>query len=774
MSITLISRIRDRLSFESRLLRGTNAAAGAGSLPAMSAAAGAGRTEFASDLRLSPRPVLGVVWVLALVILQLAETQSDPGIRSTIANLMLAICLLTALTWWLVGSQAWLARWCTIALLVGTIIVSPRWLPLPGFLALLSLPTALAAVMIDLPSATGVALAETALLLSAYFSLPGERLAATFTALSAVWGTVAVMQAVYRPVYSIAQWSWEHYRQAQDLLEETRERKAELEQALADLSQANHQLTRLNILAQGLRQAAEDARTAKEQFVANVSHELRTPLNMITGFSEMMLQSPETYGERIPAALLTDLTVIHRNARHLADLIDDVLDLSQLEADQMALSREEVSFREIVDAVTTAVRPLFQSKGLYLRTEVPAQLPPVSCDRTRIREVLLNLVSNAGRFTEQGGVEIRVEQEGQALRVAISDTGRGIAADAMGRIFQPFEQADDTIHRRYGGTGLGLSISKRFIELHGGTIGVESQEGIGTTFYFCLPLAPPAPLDGSHWRGLQPGWEYLQRAQASLAPPRMAPKPRFVVLESGNALQRLLGRYLDGVEIVPASDQAQALCELASTPSQALLINDLAPGDSLRQLDSLDLPAGVPALICSVPGVQEAAGAFGVTDYLVKPISRDALLACLDRLERPIKTVLIVDDQPEALRLFRRMLASAERSYRVLRASDGQQALALLRDERPDVLLLDLVMPHMDGYQLLAAKNADPSLKDIPAVITSARDPAGQPIISHSLAVTCQGGLSAPRLLACIKAFTEILVLGMPSSDPKPPVTQPG
>src|SRR6185503_18004148 len=200
------------------------------------------------------------------------------------------------------------------------------------------------------------------------------------------------------------------------------------EQALADLAQANLQMTRLNILAQGLRQAAEEARRAKEEFVANVSHELRTPLNMIIGFSETILQSPGAYGKKIPPALLADLMVIYRNAEHLSELINDVLDLSQVDAEKMALTKEQAQLGEIVEEATTAIRPLYTSKGLYLDVDIPENLPSIFCDRTRIREVLLNLLSNAGRFTERGGVHLRGWLKGNDVVVSVTDSGPGIAA----------------------------------------------------------------------------------------------------------------------------------------------------------------------------------------------------------------------------------------------------------------------------------------------------------------------------------------------------------
>jgi signal transduction histidine kinase/CheY-like chemotaxis protein len=581
---------------------------------------------------------------------------------------------------------------------------------------------------------------------------------------------LGVMNAVYHPVYQVAQWAWDYFQRAQVLMEEAQDRKFELEQALADLAQANQQLTRLNILAQGLRQSAEDARRAKEEFVANVSHELRTPLNMITGFSEMILQSPKVYGSKVPANLLADLTVIHRNAEHLSDLIDDVLDLSQIDAEQMALTKEQVQFHEIVNAAAIAVRPLFDSKDLYLKTEVQENLPPVFCDRTRIREVLLNLLSNAGRFTECGGVQVRAWQEENNIMITVVDTGPGIAAEDLVKLFEPFQQTDASIRRRYGGTGLGLSISKRFIELHGGKIWVESKKDVGTTFFFCLPVARSMPTESDFMRGFVPDWEYLQPSHPSKAP-KAKVKPRFVVLETGNSLRRLFTRYLDSVEIVSVTNLEEAIEELSASPSQAFLINDISVSGTLQQLESIELPPGTPVMICSVPGTYESADKLGASDYLVKPVSQETLLAALDRLDLPGKTVLLVDDEPEMLRLFRRMLAASGEDYRVLRAKNGQEAMNILREHRPNVVLLDLVMPRMDGFQLLKTKSQDPALSKIPVIVISARDPAGQPIVSNAFAVTQGGGLSMHHLLAYIKRTGEILSTTGQFADLTPPIT---
>ncbi len=646
--------------------------------------------------------------------------------------------------------------WALVLGSIAPILLIVAWEDATPALCLLALPAGLAALFTGAVGGVLGAAACSAILVYAPAPLASSG-ALRLVALIEVWGTVGLIWLTQRPLLTTVQWSWSSYERSRSLLEQARDYQVQLKQALADLADANLQLTRLNRLTQSLWQAAEEARRTKEEFVANVSHELRTPLNMIIGFSEMIVKAPQIYGRDIPAALLSDLTVILRNSQHLSDLIDDVLDLSQIEAGRMALTRERVALPEIVEAAATAVRPLFESKGLYLKVELAPDLPAVLCDRTRIREVVLNLLSNAGRFTEQGGVSLRVWREGNDCVASVADTGPGITARDKERLFLPFQQLDGSIRRLHSGSGLGLSISKAFVELHGGKMWLESQVGLGTTFTFRLPIEPPAAITGDVSRWFSPHWHYEERTRRSAAP-RPAVRPRFVVMENGDVLQRLLERYVDNVETVAVGTLAEAMQELARVPAQALLINEASVSEALEQvIASVALPYGTPAIICSIPGVRETASALGIADYLVKPISHDALLAALDRLPLQGKTILIVDDEPEALQLFQRTLLTSGRGYRVLRATDGQEALTILRQERPDAMLLDLIMPEMDGFRLLELRRSDPALRDIPAIVISARDPAGQPIVSRALGLTHGGGLSLPQLLACIDAICRIL-----------------
>jgi CheY-like chemotaxis protein len=294
---------------------------------------------------------------------------------------------------------------------------------------------------------------------------------------------------------------------------------------------------------------------------------------------------------------------------------------------------------------------------------------------------------------------------------------------------------------------------------------LETQVGVGTKIYFSLPLdvTPVSatdqgePGDTKRWFNPYDEYEYRERTRRSKAPvPRVV--PRVVLLEKGNTLARLLSRYLHDWEIVPVRDAGDALQVLSRSPARALVVNAPlldrfpAPMDRLRTL-----PFGTPTVTCWAPGEQEAAERLGVVRYLVKPVTYDALLATLDELPVDVRTILLVDDEPEVLRLFARMLTLAQRGYRILQTTNGGRALHLLRERRPDVVLLDLIMPGMDGFQVLQAKSEDLSIRDVPVIILSSRDPSGAPIVSNTLTVTQAGGLSGHDLLDCICAISEIL-----------------
>ncbi len=727
---------------------------------------------YQEDLRLSVVPVLAALVAVGQVLIVAGELLDFPG-AGTAALLLFALTAASAaLHFW----KPEFGRWCTLLVCTVTVLLLALWLQVPGTLPLLGLVVILAAGISGLRQVIIVAAIQTALLALLNGAVAEARGSAELAiAACTVWIAALVVRAIYQPVLDLADWSWRQFEGATRLLSEARDRQMELKQALEDLAQANRQLALVNEKLAVARRVAEEAESAKAAFVANVSHELRTPLNMIIGFSEMMTQSPETYGRPLPAALLSDLSVIQRNSRHLANLVDDVLDLSQIAAGRMALTKEYVDLHEIVESVQATMSRLFVSKGLYLDLDIPSELPLVFCDRTRIREVVLNLLSNAARFTERGGVRLEVRFDGNEIRVSVADTGPGIAREDIGRLFRPFQQLDVTQRRRHAGSGLGLSISKSFVELHGGRMWIESIKGKGTTINFTLPIEPVVSGESSAAGWADAEWEYRQRTRPSRAP-RAVVRPRLLVLENerGRPLQRLLTRYVHTCDVASVATVADAAVELAQTPVQALMMNSHSVGQALdRLIHDQSLPNGLAAIICSLPGASETAAGLGVSDYLVKPIARDRLLATVERVCPHGKRVLIVEDEPEALRLYWRILESAGRGYEIMTAPNGRQALVMMRS-RPDVVLLDLAMPEMDGFQVLAQMRADKTLHDTPVVVISARDPLGHPVVSSGLAVTRGGGLTAHQVLACIEALRNILSPGSAPVDQAPPAEPAG
>jgi signal transduction histidine kinase/CheY-like chemotaxis protein len=698
--------------------------------------------------------VLAGVFIGGLILLGITPQLSDPmwSISTGLGLFLLSGIALALRRRYLEVTGGLLVGGCIMS-----IVATIAWGHIPEAIYLLALPVGLMSMLFGTrPGAALATLCTAGLLIAPRNDLPFT-LGSELITLVMIWGILGVLWLAMRPLLAATKWAWSGYSLNQSLLAESRDTQVRLQQTLEDLTAANQQLTRLIGLTDGLRMAAEEAHHAKQQFVANVSHELRTPLNMIIGFTQLIVNTPQTYGTRLPPALMADLNVILRNSEHLLSLVDDVLDLSQIEAGQMAITKERVDPHEVISAAVTAVLPLYETKGLYLRTNLPAELPSLLCDRTRIREVLLNLLSNAGRFTDRGGVEVHVEAREREIEFSVTDTGPGIAASDADRIFRPFEQLDSSIRRRYGGSGLGLNISKSLVELHGGKMWLESRVGAGTTFHFTLPLELPSPTPASAMRWIYPDWDLRERTHPPRAPVGN-PQPRFVVVDASGALTKLLTRYMNHVELACVANLEEAARDVMATPAHAVLVNTATMSEALHGLRAAaDMPFGTPVVMCSIQGMPEAADALGASEYLMKPFAPADLLAALDRAKLQTGTILVVDDEPDAVRLFWRVLNSSGRSYRVLTARTGRQALELMHEFRPNAVLLDLVMPEMDGFAFLAAKNEDPALHDIPVIVISAQDPSRKPIVSDILSVTRSGGMSVHHLIACLGAISTIL-----------------
>jgi CheY-like chemotaxis protein len=358
-------------------------------------------------------------------------------------------------------------------------------------------------------------------------------------------------------------------------------------------------------------------------------------------------------------------------------------------------------------------------------------------------------------------VSLRVWSEADGVVFSVQDTGPGISAEDREKLFQPFQQLDPSIRRKHGGTGLGLSISKSFVELHDGKMWVESKRGAGTTFFFRLPVDPPAAAQAGFTRWVNPYITYQQKSRRPYRPD-IDRRPRALVVERGAILQRLFTRYLPDMEIIQAADLGQAKVMLEKTPARIVVFNQLPGEGRLDDLAAAGLPDDTPAVMCSVADPIHYAPAPGVPEMLVKPISQEVLLGALDKLsaDGPIQSILLVEDEPDAQKLFVRMLTSAGRGYQVARAGNGAQALRMLARQSFDVILLDLIMPEMDGYQFLRVRSEDPRLQATPVILISAQDMRGHPIVSSFVAASRPGGISVQQLLDSIQALSAILSPG--------------
>ncbi len=325
-----------------------------------------------------------------------------------------------------------------------------------------------------------------------------------------------------RRLFIALAWMFSMTREAQRKAEEARQHRAELQRVLKTLDEAYVRLERANEALIFAREAAEKAYRFKAEFVANVSHELRTPLNLIVGFSEMMATAPESYGGvPLPREYRGDVMAIYRSARHLSDLINDVLDLSRIEAGRLPLAKEPTDLAEVVREATEMVRGLAEARGLRLELELPEALPLLRFDRTRIRQVLLNLLTNATRFTNRGWIRVRARLDPREVLITVEDSGRGIPPDRLAKAFEAFSQLDEEHIQE--GSGLGLAVSKKFIELHGGRMWIESELGRGTTVGFSLPI-PQEGLEVSVSSVRVPSWPRAPREQPVVLVPHDDPR----------------------------------------------------------------------------------------------------------------------------------------------------------------------------------------------------------------------------------------------------------
>ena len=592
----------------------------------------------------------------------------------------------------------------------------------------------------------------------------GQPDGAIFAPLATVWLTTAAAWIANRNLVRATEWALSGYQEANKKTEEARRHRADLMRQHKDLNDAYHQLERFSVQLARAREEADEARRVKQQFVANVSHELRTPLNIIIGFSEAIALSPESYGVKaIPRSLMGDINRIYRSARHLKSLIDDVLDLSQLDTQHMPLLAEQASLSDIIAEAVDMLKSFVTRKGLTLTVDIPQTLPLIFLDRLRIRQVLLNLLSNAARFVESGGIVVSAQVLPEAMQVTVVDTGPGIASEDLERVFEEFQQLDTSLNKRYDGTGLGLALSRRFIELHGGWLWADSELGKGSSFHFTLPLKPKTGQVGRGLRRYLPVASYVEtRVGRTILVAAEDPMP-------GNLLKRHLRDYR--VKTVSRRDLPEAI---KSYLPHAIITNGSAASPSSNghiDLDEAPEIAGVPIISCPLPDPSLLSHVLGVDHYLVKPVTRERLLEVLAGYGEAINRILIVDDDLQLVELVARMVRAAPRPYQVDIACGSNEGLTRMQECLPDLVLLDIMMSELDGLTILKFMRADERLHQVPVIMITARDlPQTDIRLPGQNCILIEGAtdFSASEVLTCIQAILDTLPQSKPVVLPEP------
>lgn len=708
--------------------------------------------EFVPRLRVSAKAVAAGLFAVGALI---GLAGGTPAWLATTLPIALVVLALGGVGWLLAAWREQVAGWFVTVGLVVMVVLLRFQLDAPGALVLLVLPAALGVILSG--SRVGIALTVVNTLLVVYLGgalIPP--LEATL-AVIAMWSVLLVYLAALHATQQLAEWSWDHYQAAQRALVDVRAGRAHLHRTLDDLAHVNRQLALTNRRLAAAQLAAEEARKAKAAFVANVSHEFRTPLNMIIGLSDLLIESPQVYGARLPEALLEDLEIVRRNSQHLLGMVNDVLDLSQIEANRLALHRARVHVPDVVTRAVEVVKPLLVKKDVRMVVDVPADLPDVYCDGTRVRQVIVNLLSNAARHTEGGSVTIEVRHDDVAVVLCVRDTGPGIAAEDAAHIFEPFYRGTFGARRNEGGSGLGLSICKQFIEMHDGKMWLESTVGVGSAFFFSLPITTiPTPLSGAD-RWLVEEWPWHARAEPAQLP-TATHRPRVLLCDANTDLHDACVRFDDGKEYLRVDSWEMAIEMARQTPLHAVIVNGASPRVLLEGVTQTAQAApDLPVLGCWFPPKLDHALAAGASGQLLKPVTRAELAARVAEVVPAPRTILVVDDDDDARRLFSRMLLASFATLRVVTARTGADALSVMQQEAPDLVLLDIMLPDMDGWQVLARKQADERLCRIPAILLSAQDPGDEPLSSRVLVAALGDRIPFAKLLRCMEVIPALL-----------------
>jgi len=500
------------------------------------------------------------------------------------------------------------------------------------------------------------------------------------------------------------------------------------------------------------KEAAENASRVKSSFLANMSHELRTPLNAIIGYSEMLLEEAEFSGEK---AMVADLGKVLAAGEHLLQLINAILDLSKIEAGKMEVYLETFSVAALVTEVVAVIQPLVDKKHNVLKYDVDPAVQTIRSDQTKLRQALFNLLSNAAKFTENGRLMLEVKMlPERVVSFAVSDSGMGMSAEQVGRLFEPFTQGDSSTSRKFGGTGLGLVISRRFARMLGGDIGVESELGKGSTFTLTLP--ENAQLEAK------------KSEEGAVVAADQEHAGTILVIDDEVAVHEILSRTLkkQGFRIQSAMNGEEGLRLARKLRPQVITLDVMMPGMDgwavLTLLKSEPALADIPVIMLTIDDNRNLGYSLGAAEYLTKPIDRERLASVVLRYRSgPTSRVLVVEDDAGSREILARLLSSE--GWVVAGAENGVAALAELARQRPALVLLDLMMPEMDGFEFLAEMHRHAEWSSIPVVVVTARELSADDkarLNGHVSRILQKGQYSRDELLQQVSALVASRVRG--------------
>jgi len=539
------------------------------------------------------------------------------------------------------------------------------------------------------------------------------------------------------------------------------------------------------------------ASQTKSEFLANMSHELRTPLNSIIGFSEILHDGVFGHVNEKQAKYVNNVLV---SGKHLLQLINDILDLSKVEAGKIELVYEDFSVSDAINEVKTLTASITAKKSIVLDVSVDEGLTTIHADEGKFKQILYNLLSNAIKFTPEGGsVTVDARQSGDMAEISVTDTGIGISEAGQKKLFQPFMQADATTSREYGGTGLGLSLVKKFSELHGGTAWVKSETGKGSTFTFTIPIAgrAEAETEAEATEEDMPG-EEVEVAAGVEMPEKMhevpavketvtaeeiaaiempeiiepaggsGDEPLILVVEDDENSSELLTVTLTGAgyRVIPVCNGREALAVAKRLKPFAITLDIMLPGmdgwDVLKYLKYDSETNNIPVIVVSMLDEAEVGFSLGVADYFVKPVEKNTLIVALNTLKDALGIerlkVLVVDDEPDAVELIASMIEPA--GFEILCAYGGEEGIKKSFSEHPDVLILDLMMPDVSGFDVVSRLKANPETRNIPIITCTSRDPTSEDIIrlrSDVISVMCKGEFAREELINEIKKVATLV-----------------